>query len=108
MNMHQPYSHIPVEWTNEDGGRECLRCGRALTGLPPEVRHTDEVVRPMKLDPAEAAAVRNTVEMVAQALAGMPTDRCTDLDRAQVAVEAMHRRGLVALPKRRRRSPSAA
>lgn len=108
MNMHRPYSHQPVEWINEDGLRECRRCPRSITGWGSSLRHTDEAVRPMELDPADATAVNCAVEVVEQALADMWTDRVTDRDRAQVAVEALHRRGLVVAKRKRRRSSSAA
>lgn len=105
----RPYDHPPVDWTNEDGQRQCRRCERLLTGWGDSLRHEDEAVRPVALDPADAPAVQAAVEIGEQALAAMWTDRCTDLDRAQVVVEALHRHGLVVTrPGRRRRSPSAA
>ena len=108
MNMQQTYSHQPVEWTNETGQRECLRCGRLLTGWGASFRHVDEAVRPMDLEPADAPAVRDMIDLVEQALADMWTERCNDRDRAHVAVAALHRRGLVVTRQKRRRSPSAA
>lgn len=108
MNMTRPYSHPPIDWTNEDGQRECRSCGRLLTGWGNSLRHIDEAVRPVLLDPADAAAIREAVDVVEQALANMWTNRCTDLDRAQVAVTALHERGMVNTRPRRRRSSSAA
>jgi hypothetical protein len=108
MNLHRPYSHKAIEWINEDGERQCLRCERGLTGIGPHLRHVDEAVPTVEYTPEEAAAVRAAVDVVEQALADMWTDRCTDLDRAQVAVEALRLRGMVAVKYKRRRSSSAA
>lgn len=107
MDLNRPYSHPPLAVMTEDGKRECSRCPRPLAPMGAGHRHADEIVPPMRLAPAEAA-VRGAVDIVERALADMPTDLCTDRDRAHVAVEALHRRGLIATRPRRRRSSSAA
>lgn len=108
MNMERPYSHPPKEVTNEDGLAECLLCTRPLTGWGQTRRHLDEAVRPMEMSPAEAAALREAKRVMTEALECMWTDRCTDQDRAEVGVAALHRRGLVNVRQSRRRSSSAA
>lgn len=109
MNMHRPYSHRPVDWINEDGERQCLRCERKLTGSGASLRHVDEAVPPAVLNPDEAHIVQRAVEIVEQALAEMWTDQlCTDRDRAQVAVQALLRRGLVGVTRKRRRASTTA
>lgn len=107
MNLHQPYSHQPVEWISEFGERECQRCPRPLAPVGAGLRHADEAFHPVRLSTTEAAAVRITMDVIERALADMPTDRCSDRDRAYVAAKALHQRGLIAAKTRRRRTSSA-
>ena len=107
MNMLRPYSHTPVAVINEDGQRECLRCPRPLTPIGATLRHADEAV-PMRLSAADVAALRTATDVIERALADMPTDRCTDRDRAHVAAEALHRRGFIVTRPRHHRPSSAA
>lgn len=109
MNMLQPYSHPPAPWINEDGQLECRSCPRPLVGGGSSpLRHADEIIEPMRLDPAEAKAVRSAMEVIERALAEMWTDRCTDADRARVAAEALHRHGMVATRRPRARTRATA
>jgi hypothetical protein len=93
MNVVKPYDHQAVEWRNEDGYRECLRCPTPITGIGPTLRHVNEAVRPAAIDPADRAAVDACVELGTQALADMWTNRVTDRDRARVVVERLHAAG---------------
>src|SRR4051812_22215496 len=101
--MSKPYDHLAIDWTNDDGLRECRVCPTPITGWGETLRHIDEAVRPAAVTPADKAAVDAYVEVGARALAEMWTDvHCTDLDRALVVVRALYQAGGLNTKKRRR------
>lgn len=100
--MAKPYDHQAVEWRNEDGYRECLKCPTLITGIGPTLRHIDEAVRPADIDPADRDAIDACINLGAQALQDMWTDRVTDLDRARVVVERLHAAGRLNTRRRAR------
>lgn len=103
MNMLEPYSHLAVEWVNDlTGQRECRRCPRPITGIGDTLRHADEAIRPETIDPKDVTVVREFMHTVTQALSDMWTDRCSDEDRARVAVQALYRAGALNTKRRRR------
>ncbi|MFF4777616.1 hypothetical protein ACFY05_32795 [Microtetraspora fusca] len=94
MDMMQPYSHRVIPWHNDETGRlECRTCPRPIVGIGPTLRHHDEAVRHHTPDQGMAAAVTDATHLGAQALEAMWTDRCSDLDRARVVVEALEAAG---------------
>lgn len=96
MSMVRPYDHAAVEWINEDGVRECLRCPTRITGFGPTLRHWDEAFRPdAELTAADRALLEAVAEVGARALEAMPTDRVTDYDRAWLMAQEMWRAGMV-------------
>lgn len=106
MDLTQRYSHRAVEWRNEDGQRECLKCPRPITGAGAMLRHTDEAIRPEVV--ADQEDLAEFTEIGATALGEMWTDALADdLDRARVVVEALHRCGALTLKRRRRKSAAA-
>jgi len=103
--MYRPYDHRAKEFITENYRRECLICGRPVTGAGPTLRHADEAVRPAVIPAKDAAVVAAAAEIIEQALAAMVTDRCTDTDRGRVAAEALYYAGALTGGRGRRRVP---
>lgn len=81
------HNHPPKR--DPDDPRLCFICGDPVTGVEPELRHVGETVRTPVVPREYAEAQRDCVAIVEQALAGIPTERATDEERARVAVAAL-------------------
>lgn len=106
--MHKPYDHKAVMWIDEDGLHECRICGASIIGVGQTLRHINEAIRPRDITPADRDVVAEFTEVGARALEQMWTDRCSDLDRARVVVEALYEVGALHTGTKRRRVRAAA
>lgn len=93
--MVKPYDHQAIEWVNEDGHRECLRCPTRLIGAGPTLRHWNEAFRPAHLNPQEKARVAAATVLGVRILEAIWSDNVTDYDRARAMAEEMERAGML-------------
>lgn len=85
------FGHPAQYWPEHPA--ECFVCGEAVTGASGfdggDLRHVGEEVRVPVVPREYQAVVPDCVAAVEQALAGIPTERASDHERARVAVQAL-------------------